>query len=95
MEKDRKRALRRMRSRNKWHRRIKDVYSCHWLLKSYGYYDSLDHYTSWKDTLDAKWSKIYKTMANTCNCWLCKHERYKRSHFLRETKRIIKEDLYD
>lgn len=94
MEKDRKRALRPMKSRNKWHSRIRELYSCHWLLKSFDYYYSQDHYASWKDMLDAKWSKIYKTTTRTCNCWMCRNKRYKRMDFTRETQRIIKEDIF-
>ena len=95
MEKDRKRALRRMKSRNKWHSRIRELYYYSHLLKVFDYYYRGLHYTSWKDILDAKWSKVYKSTASDSTSYYHKERRYKRTRFLRETKRIIKEDLYD
>ena len=93
MEKERKRALRRSRSRNKWHNRIKELYSYDVLLKPTYCLEGI-YYTSWKDVLDAKWSKIYKSTARPCSCYWCKRRRYNRNDFSRETKRMIEKEIF-
>ena len=95
MEKDRKRALRRWKSRNKWHSRIRVVYAYDVLIR-----DSVwGNLASWKEVLDIKIGKIFKNTSLCCTCRYCcrwgERKRYKRVDFIRETKRTIKEDLYD
>ena len=98
MEKDRKRALRRWKSRNKWYSRIKEKYaydrSC-FKLEGPSPESVWGICESWKEVLDIKWSKLYKNTPIPFNCWLSKMERYKRVDFTCETKRMIKEELFD
>ena len=94
MEKERTRALRRARSRNKWYSRIKELYPNDFFLQPDCSLDGI-HFTSWKELLDVKRYKFYKSTPRICSCWMCKGDKYRRIQFSRETKRMIEEQLFD
>ena len=93
MERNPKRAWRRIRTIRKWHSRL------HKLYFYFGYhtngYCKKKKYESWRDLVDVRWCKQYKDTGRPCSCYLCKRERYSRLKFSHETKGIIQEELFD
>ena len=93
MERELIRAWRRTQTIRKWHSRL------HKLYFYFGYntnaYGRERKYESWRDLKGVKWCKQYKDTARPCSCPICKGERYSRVNFSHETKRIIKEELFD
>ena len=93
MERNPKRAWRRKQIKRKWYKRLRDLY----FYSGYSHNDfhGVKKFKSWKELKSLDWANIYKTTGTPCSCRLCTGERYSRLHFSQETKRIIKEELFD
>ena len=93
MERDPIRAWRRIQTIRKWYSRL------HKLYFYFGYnsngYRGRKEFESWNDLKDVRWCKQYKDTGRPCSCSIYKRERYSRLKFSHETKRIIKEELFD
>ena len=103
MEKDYKRSLRRHYRECNWNRRLKDCwnYYCYHNgseIRADGsdnppYEEITIH--NWKDLKQFRYFNIFKTTGMPCSCPMCSGEHYSRKDFKKETKRILKEDLFD
>lgn len=93
MERDPIRAWRRIKKIRKWHNRLQKLYF-YFGYDSNGYHGRKE-FESWRYLKEARWCKQYKDTGRPCNCPLCKGERYSRLKFSHETKRIVKEELFD
>ena len=47
----------------------------------------------WFELAKQKWNHIYKTTGTPCSSCICKGERYNRRDYIKETSRIINQDL--
>ena len=93
MEREPVRAWRRKQTIRKWYRRLHKLY----FYSGYNTngYSKEKRFESWKDLKDIRWFKRYKDTGHPCSCPLCTGERYSRLEFSLETKRIIREELFD
>lgn len=93
--KDLKRADRRFRTENKFHKRLKKFYNT-----IYSYFNKdgklIKHHNYAKFINDPpSWVHVYKNHSTTCSCDMCSPDKYERNKIKEETKDIIKENLED
>ena len=94
MERTSIRAWRRIQQKRVWRNRLKYYANIgHQIVddKTHQWYNPRD----WKEYRKEPWTKILKTTATPCSCWLCRNYLYNREDFKRDTNRILREELED